>query len=508
MTFVPGTVFAGYIIERVLGAGGMGTVYVARHPRLPRRDALKVLSDTHSGDGEFRARFIREAELAARLDHPNIVAVHDRGVAEGHLWIAMQFIDGFDAAALIRRGAAELPPERAVHIVVEAARGLDAAHQAGLLHRDVKPGNILLHAQPGQPDRVLVTDFGIARSAGQATVLTEVGSVLATLAYAAPEQLMAGVVDHRADVYALGCTLHELLTGTKPFPRDSTVAVMQAHIQDTPPRPTAMNPALPPAIDDVVARAMAKNPDHRFPSCGALADAAVAALHGRPTEPAPPIPPPARKSRRKFAVAGVVGAVIVALAIVGAVALRGGSSGRSSGLAAPVPSTSMPSAISATGTASWGNYSYMAQAFPALLPSSPFSSGYQGIRCVAVDANDKPVDVNRPAAAVGHLSCTGNRDPVVMMLLSCNTNRDPSTVQPFTDAVTVGDEHWQRSFGDGRLIWSDTTTAPNDPNGGNRPMGVMQVQFDDPARKFCRLQVYGGNSGRDLHDRWWPDAPI
>lgn len=504
MTLAPGTVFAGYVIERVLGAGGMGTVYVARHPRLPRRDALKVLSQTHSGDGEFRARFIREAELAARLDHPNIVAVYDRGVTDGHLWIAMQFVDGIDAAALIRRGAAELPPERAVHIVGEAASGLDAAHRAGLLHRDVKPANILVHPRLGQPDRVFVTDFGIARAAGQATVLTEVGSVLATLAYAAPEQLMAGVVDHRADVYALGCTLHELLTGTKPFPRDSAVAVMQAHIQDPPPRPSALNPALPHAIDDVVARAMAKNPEHRYRSCGALAEAARAALHGRVAEPEAAMPLPARKSRRKAIVAGVVGTVIVALAVVSAVVLRGGSSDAPSGAATPQPSAPTP----ATGTVSWGNYSYMAQAFPALLPASPVNSGYQGIRCVAVDANDKPVDVNRPAAAVGNLSCSGNRNPVVALWLFCNTDRSLITVHPFTDTVTVGDEHWERSFGDGRVIWSDSTTEPNDPIGGNRPQGVIQVEFDDPARKFCRLEVHGGSSGQDLHDRWWLDAPI
>ncbi|MFF0542998.1 protein kinase [Nocardia thailandica] len=277
----PGTDFAGYRIERTLGHGGMGTVYLAWHPRLPRRDALKVLPDNAGAAEEFRARFLREAELAARLDHPNIVAVHDRGARDGRLWIAMEYVPGSDAARLLRAGPPD--PDRAVHIVGEAARGLDEAHRHGLLHRDVKPANILVEPQDDAPDRVLIADFGLARAAGDGTALTEIGAVLGTLAYTAPELLTERRADHRADVYSLGCTLFQLLTGTTPFPRESVAAVMHAHLFAPPPRPSELRPGLPAAIDAVIARALAKDPDARYSSCGALA-AATAHAFGGPEE--------------------------------------------------------------------------------------------------------------------------------------------------------------------------------------------------------------------------------
>ncbi|MGW5574346.1 protein kinase domain-containing protein [Nocardia thailandica] len=277
----PGTDFAGYRIERTLGHGGMGTVYLAWHPRLPRRDALKVLPDNAGAAEEFRARFLREAELAARLDHPNVVAVHDRGARDGRLWIAMEYVPGSDAARLLRAGPPD--PDRAVHIVGEAARGLDEAHRHGLLHRDVKPANILVEPQDDAPDRVLIADFGLARAAGDGTALTEIGAVLGTLAYTAPELLTERRADHRADVYSLGCTLFQLLTGTTPFPRESVAAVMHAHLFAPPPRPSELRPGLPAAIDAVIARALAKDPDTRYSSCGALA-AATAHAFGGPEE--------------------------------------------------------------------------------------------------------------------------------------------------------------------------------------------------------------------------------
>ncbi|WP_316576348.1 serine/threonine-protein kinase [Nocardia canadensis] len=280
MEFGPGASLAGYRIERRLGGGGMGAVYLARHPRLPRRDALKVLDARLAVEPTFRARFEREADLAARLRHPNVVQIFDRGVDGDRLWIAMQFVDGLDAAQLLRHGLAILTPERAVRIVAEAAKGLDYAHRQGLLHRDIKPANLLIARTDDGADEVLVTDFGIARSMGETTSLTSAGSVLGTLAYAAPEQLEGEPLDVRTDVYALGGTLYELLTGFVPFQRDSPAAMISAHLIEAPPRPSAGNPALPPAMDAVIARAMAKNPRDRFASCGELADAAVAALAG------------------------------------------------------------------------------------------------------------------------------------------------------------------------------------------------------------------------------------
>ncbi|MFD5174179.1 serine/threonine-protein kinase [Nocardia sp. NPDC058379] len=324
MEFGPGASLAGYRIERRLGGGGMGAVYLARHPRLPRHDALKVLDARLAVEPTFRARFEREADLAARLRHPNVVQIFDRGVDGDRLWIAMQFVDGLDAAQLLRHGLAILTPARAVRIVVEAAKGLDYAHRQGLLHRDIKPANLLIARTDDGADEVLVTDFGIARSMGETTSLTSAGSVLGTLAYAAPEQLEGDPLDVRTDVYALGGTLYELLTGFVPFQRDSPAAMISAHLIEAPPRPSAGNPALPPAMDAVIARAMAKNPRDRFASCGELADAAVAALAGTmPDTPLSaetlvsrsaelPAPPGKPRSRARAILVGVGAAAAVA----------------------------------------------------------------------------------------------------------------------------------------------------------------------------------------------------
>ncbi|WP_146251180.1 bifunctional serine/threonine-protein kinase/ABC transporter substrate-binding protein [Nocardia tenerifensis] len=275
-----GEVFAGFVIERQLGSGGMGSVYLARHPRLPRRIALKLLSpDLHAND-EMRARFEREAELVARLDHPNIVAVYDRGVDEGVRWISMQYVDGIDAGAL---DLATLERARAVEIVAETAKALDYAHAVGVVHRDVKPANILLaRATAGQDERVLLTDFGIARLRDDAHQLTRTGTFAATLAYASPEQLSASPVDHRADQYALACTLFWLLTGTAPFTGDNPAAMIAGHLQHPPPPISGRRADLPSALDDVLATALAKRPGDRFDSCSRFATAVREALTGPP----------------------------------------------------------------------------------------------------------------------------------------------------------------------------------------------------------------------------------
>ncbi|MCE5288496.1 MAG: protein kinase [Nocardiaceae bacterium] len=268
----PGQTFAGYRIERLLGSGGMGAVYLAHHPTLPRLVALKLLRG--GTDGDLRARFLREADTAARLDHPNIVTLYDRGVEGDELWIAMQYIDGSDAAEAVRHGA--LDPARAVHIIGEISAALDHAHANRVIHRDVKPANILLtRAGVGAESRALLTDFGIAKALDNTTALTQTGYFLASLQYAAPEQLSAGAIDHRADVYALGCTLYHFLVGTPPFAGGSA-QLLNAHLNTPAPRPSAAG--VHPAFDDVIARAMAKAPSHRFNSSGALASAAWSAL--------------------------------------------------------------------------------------------------------------------------------------------------------------------------------------------------------------------------------------
>ncbi|WP_067827618.1 serine/threonine protein kinase [Nocardia inohanensis] len=291
----PGAKFAGYVIERELGRGGMGAVYLARHPRLPRWIALKLLNAEFHGDSETHARFEREADLAARLNHPGIVTVYDRGVENGRLWIAMQYVDGVEAESV---PVEELPPARAVEIVTATAEALDYAHRVGVLHRDVKPANILLaretrEQQPG----VLLTDFGIARLQEDNAQLTDSGAVMATLSYASPEQLSNLPVDHRSDQYALACTLFRLLTGYMPFPATDPAAIVKAHLYDSPLPIASLRPGLPMGLDPVLARGLAKKPEERYRSCAEFAAAAWRAMEEAAGVARPPQRPAETASR-------------------------------------------------------------------------------------------------------------------------------------------------------------------------------------------------------------------
>jgi hypothetical protein len=311
-----GAQFAEYRIIRELGQGGMGAVYLAAHPTLPRHDALKVLSRELSRDPGFRTRFLREADVAASLDHPQIVSVYNRGqTTDGQLWIAMQFVDGTDADAAQRAGT--MSPQRAVHIISGVAKALDYAHSKDVVHRDVKPANFLLSGPIGPDERVLLGDFGIARALGDIG-LTVTGAVMATVAYAAPEVLAGQPFDGRSDIYSLGCTLFRLLTGRAPFPgTNGMAAVMMAHLQQPPPRVTDVVPGLPPALDDVIAIAMAKDPAHRYPTASALAQAAADALHNPHAAPrfSPPVPAVAAPPRkRRAALFGALAAAVLVVA--------------------------------------------------------------------------------------------------------------------------------------------------------------------------------------------------
>ncbi|MRH89058.1 protein kinase [Nocardia sp. SYP-A9097] len=467
----------------------MGSVYLARHPRLPRQIALKVLSETSSSDDEFRARFLREAELAARLAHPNVVAILDRGMQDESLWIAMQYVQGSDSADLLREYPLGLPPERAVHIVTEAARGLDAAHAAGLLHRDVKPANILVSPEPDGPDRVLVTDFGIARAIGDSTELTMAGEVLATVAYAAPEQLRGETLDHRVDIYALGATLYQLLTGSTPFPYMSAAAVMQAHLVEPPPLPSVVNPALPQYLDRVIARAMAKEPDQRYRDCGELAEAAAAALRGEEVADVPPV-----RERGKRILSGAIALVVLALGITATVFVIGADSSEN---ASPAPASPIPVADE---SGPWGTAGFAVAAFPELLPHSPTSSGYRGLWCEPHDqaGNVVPLDVRRAGV---WLACSADGDPVDMVWANCMTSRLtwPDVPWPITKS---GERQWTRGNSNGRIMWGDSIV-----NG--RRQGNVRINFDDPARNFCVLDLFSSIvSGQAIVDSWWPDAPI
>ncbi len=302
-----GEVVAGFRIDRLIGSGGMGEVYLVHHPRLPRFDALKLLPMAASSDHSYRERFQREADLAASLDHDNVVPVYDRGEADGQLWIHMKYVAGQDAAAALHTSG-PFSTARALHVVTRVGSALDDAHRHGLLHRDVKPANILLGtpADPGGPDRVYLTDFGIAKGAGDAAGLTPSGHFAASLDYAAPEQIQMQPLDGRVDQYALGCVLFQLLTGSVPFPGDGAWARMNAHLSAPVPRVGQLRPGLPPGVQQVLDRAMAKAPQARFPTCSAMAAALAEALRGvgtadpePPTRPAPLSPAPVSPAPRE-----------------------------------------------------------------------------------------------------------------------------------------------------------------------------------------------------------------
>src|ERR1700712_5328319 len=268
----PGEMVAGFRIERLLGSGGMGEVYLVHHPRLPRLDALKLLPSGASADQSFRERFQREADLAARLDHDNVVTVYDRGEAEGQLWIHMKYVDGQDAAAALPSGG-PFPAKRPLPTITRVASALDDAHRHDLLHRDVKPANILLGrpARPGESERVFLTDFGIAKGVGDAAELTPSGHFAASLDYASPEQIQVQKLDGRSDQYALGCVLFQLLTGSVPYPGDGPWARMNAHLTAAVPQVGQLRPGLPTGVQAVLDRALAKRPEDRFPTCAAMA---------------------------------------------------------------------------------------------------------------------------------------------------------------------------------------------------------------------------------------------
>jgi serine/threonine-protein kinase len=288
--------FAGYTVVRLLGAGGMGEVYLAQHPRLPRSDALKLLGSNVSADPSFRQRFLREANLASKLWHPHIVGVHDRGEYEGQLWISMDFVDGADAGGLIaRRYPAGMPQDLVAAVVTAVASALDYAHKQGLLHRDVKPANILLTNVDDEVERrILLTDFGIARTVDDVSGLTATNMTVGTVIYTAPEQLLGKDIDGRADQYSLAVTAYHLLTGSPPFPESTPAAVISRHLLTEPPPLANTRPELA-ALDPVLATALAKDRNNRFASCSDFARALAAPASrdtAAPTAFAPTMPAP------------------------------------------------------------------------------------------------------------------------------------------------------------------------------------------------------------------------
>jgi serine/threonine protein kinase len=285
--FRAGSLVAGYRLEEQVGAGGMAVVFRARDQRLGRPVALKILAPALTADAAFRRRFIAESRAAAAVDDPHIIPVHEAGEAGGVLFIAMRFVQGGDLRRVLEREGA-LAPGRAAEFLSPVASALDAAHATGLVHRDVKPANILVDAREGRPDHVYLSDFGVSKGAVSSVSLTGTGQFLGTPDYSAPEQIQGRAVDGRADQYALACVAYQLLAGQVPFERDQGMAVLLAHLSEPPPSLGSRRPDLPEAADRVLARALAKHPEERYGSCRDFADALREALCLAPYYPRGP----------------------------------------------------------------------------------------------------------------------------------------------------------------------------------------------------------------------------
>ncbi|MFF3213253.1 serine/threonine-protein kinase [Streptomyces sp. NPDC002886] len=299
---------AGYVVEAEIGRGGMAVVYRAHDVRLDRTVALKLLAPELARNDVFRQRFAHESKVAAAIDHPHIVPVFEAGETDGLLYIAMRYVPGQDLRAMLDR-TGPLPVDAAARIAGQVASALDAAHAHDLVHRDVKPGNILVAGgtDSEHPEHVYLTDFGLTKKSLSLTGFTSVGQFVGTLDYVAPEQIAGKPVDGRCDVYSLGCVVYEMMAGAPPFQRDEDMALLWAHQYDPPPPLTSLRPDLPPGVDEVLARALAKTPEDRWGSCleftGALRRAGagegpgvgVAAFVRAPAPAAsdgPPPPPP------------------------------------------------------------------------------------------------------------------------------------------------------------------------------------------------------------------------
>ena len=284
MPLANGAKFAGYTIERQLGSGGMGEVYLAQHPRLPRYDAIKVLRTDISSDPDYIERFNREADLASKLWHPHIVGILDRGKHRGRLWISMDFVDGTDVSRLLQDHYPEgMPVQDVLAIVKAVSAALDYSHGKGLLHRDIKPANILVADVDDGERRILLADFGVARDLGDSAAagLTATNMTVGTAAYAAPEQLMGLDLDGRADQYALAATTYHLLTGRQPFQHSNAAVVISKHLNADPPVLSDARPTLA-HLDAALSRAMSKDPEHRFSTCAEFVEALE---NGSPTRP-------------------------------------------------------------------------------------------------------------------------------------------------------------------------------------------------------------------------------
>jgi YVTN family beta-propeller protein len=542
----PGRVFAGHEILREAGRGGMGIVYAARHLRLRVVRALKVLTDETAGDPVFRARFERESQLAAALEHPNVVQVYEAGESEGTLYLSMRYVDGPNLAQVLADG----PParDRVVEVVRQVAAGLDAAHGAGLVHRDVKPANILLE-DDAEGGRAFLGDFGISRMLAATGRLTETGEMLGTVNYVAPEQIAGTSVDARSDVYSLACVAYEALAGRPPFRRETRLATMFAHANAARPSATALRPELPEAVDAVFARALAVDPDDRYATASEFARDLEAALAGER------ISAPAIKSWgavRRWIAAAIAAIALLALT-AGALAIAGvfgGGADSPNGGRAPVPAPPTrlvgtvrladPASTLAVGefnlwtaSASAGSISAVVPVTndrarpPISVPGSPSSvvAGFGSIWIadrkggsllriepgrhaapVRIPVGEHPSDV---AASASHMWVTNKGDDTVSRIDPLKDRVDATTpVGNAPASVAVGEGGvWVADSKDGQLTELDPATAK--PQGepvrvGGRPTalaaGEAGVWVIDSAQGGLQRVSPGSRDVRTVRD--------
>ena len=314
-TLQPGTTVAGYRVEALIGRGGMGAVYRAEEEGLGRKVALKVIAPELASDERFRERFLRESRIAASLDHPHVIPIYQAGDEDGLLFLAMRYVEGTDLAKLVAEEGA-LEPKRALDLLSQVAEALDAAHEKGLVHRDVKPSNVLIAEAAGR-EHCYLGDFGLTKRTGSLSGVSVAGEIVGTLEYVAPEQITGDSLDERSDVYSLGCVLYECLTGQAPFPRATDVALLWAHVHEEPTPPSQARPELPRELDTVLARALAKEPGRRYRSAGELVAATRSAL--KLVE----APPAERRSSRRLIALIAVAVLVVAAALLALLLTRG-----------------------------------------------------------------------------------------------------------------------------------------------------------------------------------------
>ncbi|GBG38272.1 protein kinase domain-containing protein [Mycobacterium montefiorense] len=427
--------FGQYELRELLGRGGMGQVYRAYDTSTDRIVALKVLPAHLAEDAEFQQRFRREARIAASLSDPHMVPIHSYGEIDGRLYVDMRLIEGRDLMQYIAENGGRLAPERAVAVVEQVAAALDTAHEVGLIHRDIKPSNILVSNR----DFIYLIDFGLARTAAD-TALTHTGHTMGTMAYMAPERFR-GMTDHRADVYALACVLYECLTGHLPYPGDTFEEQLNAHLNTPPPRASFTAPGVPQALDDVVARGMAKDLDHRYQTALEFAEAAKAALAGQhggappppspataatgpqyPVAPATALQQPAQRSHTRLIV-GIVAASIFTLAMVTILVVSLITNGDSpasntASSAAPHPRTPKQGpAMGGPGTpmTSATLNGATAPPLPAFAPPADLGANcqYPVVAADSPDASPKPVDPPRSGRVA-------TDPPVIRAIISTN----------------------------------------------------------------------------------------